>query len=398
MMKSNAAIYGLAVVLASALVQSSSSAQETEKPDVATSSVETQPVKAEQPVLEEVASFPDQQVTGVAVSTQGRIFVNFPFWSDGHTTSVAEVGSDGSVKPFPNEAWQAQEGDPAKRWVCVQSVFIDDTDALWVLDTAAPMMESVVKGGPKLVKFDLASGEPVQTIHFPETVLPARSYLNDVRIDTTAQVAYVTESGLGAIFVVDLKSQKIRRLLAEHPAVKAEPEVELVVDGIKLIDPKTGHTPQIHSDGIELSPDCEWLYFHALTGRTLYRIRTSHLRDEDLPPEELAKKVEKIATTSAPDGMLTGKDGSVYLAAFETNAIERFDPKTKKVEVVVTGKKLQWPDSMSWGPDGFLYVTISQIHRTPKFNKGEIKQLGPFQVLRFKPKKQAAEANKQSTQ
>jgi hypothetical protein len=33
----------------------------------------------------EVASFPDKQITGVGVSTQsGRIFVNFPYWSDNH--------------------------------------------------------------------------------------------------------------------------------------------------------------------------------------------------------------------------------------------------------------------------------------------------------------------------
>src|SRR5678815_2609124 len=42
--------------------------------------------------LQEVASFPDQQVTGVGVSTKsGRVFVNFPYWSDQHSMSVAEL-------------------------------------------------------------------------------------------------------------------------------------------------------------------------------------------------------------------------------------------------------------------------------------------------------------------
>src|SRR3982751_4652529 len=42
--------------------------------------------------LQEVASFPDQQITGVGVSQKsGRIFVNFPFWSDDHSISVAEI-------------------------------------------------------------------------------------------------------------------------------------------------------------------------------------------------------------------------------------------------------------------------------------------------------------------
>jgi hypothetical protein len=42
--------------------------------------------------LQEVVSFPDKQLTGVGVSTKsGRIFVNFPYWSDDHSVSLAEI-------------------------------------------------------------------------------------------------------------------------------------------------------------------------------------------------------------------------------------------------------------------------------------------------------------------
>jgi hypothetical protein len=82
-------------------------------------------VRAEQVELEEVAAFPSQQVTGVTVSAKGRVFVNFPFWSDDHTISVAEV-VDGKPKPFPDVAWNAKVGPPAQHWICVQSVVVDD--------------------------------------------------------------------------------------------------------------------------------------------------------------------------------------------------------------------------------------------------------------------------------
>lgn len=146
--------------------------------------------------LEEVAAFPSQQVTGVTVSAKGRVFVNFPFWSDDHTISVAEV-VDGKPKPFPNDAWNAKDGPPAERWICVQSVVVDDQDALWVLDPASPKTEAVVKGGPKLVKIDLATNKVSQTITFDENVAPERSYLNDVRLDTKTGHAFITESGKG---------------------------------------------------------------------------------------------------------------------------------------------------------------------------------------------------------
>jgi hypothetical protein len=55
--------------------------------------------------LREVASFPDKQITGVGVSTKsGRIFVNFPYWSDDHSISVAQI-ANGQPKAFPNDEW-----------------------------------------------------------------------------------------------------------------------------------------------------------------------------------------------------------------------------------------------------------------------------------------------------
>lgn len=94
----------------------------------------------------------------MTVSAQGRVFVNFPFWSDDHTISVAEI-VDGKPKPFPDDAWNARDSPPGGRWVCVQSVVVDNQDGLWVLDPASPKTEAVVPGGPKLVKIDLAANK-----------------------------------------------------------------------------------------------------------------------------------------------------------------------------------------------------------------------------------------------
>jgi len=54
----------------------------------------------------------------------------------------------------------------------------------------------------------------VQTIPFSEDVAPKKSYLNDVRIDTRTNTAFITESANGEIIVVDLKSGKARRSAA----------------------------------------------------------------------------------------------------------------------------------------------------------------------------------------
>jgi sugar lactone lactonase YvrE len=342
----------------------------------------TLPLRAQKPSLEEVATFPKQQVTGVTVSAKGRVFVNFPFWSDDHTLSVAEI-IDGKPKTFPDEAWDAKSGSPQGRWICVQSVVVDDQGALWILDPASPKTEGVVKGGAKLVKVDLSTNKVVQTILFDETVAPTRSYLNDVRVDTKTGHAFITDSGAGAIVVVDLKTGQARRLLANHPSTKVELGAEIVVDGMKIIDPKTGKAPDVHADGIAFDKKGGWLYYHPLTGVTLYRVKTEHLLDETLSDAQLGAKVEKITTTPKPDGMLEAPNGSVYLTAFEKNAIVRFDPDTQEVTTIIEDDLLQWPDTLAWGPDGKLYVTTSQIHRMPKYHGGQSKQKGPFAVYRL---------------
>ncbi len=331
--------------------------------------------------LREVASFPELQVTGVAVSQSGRIFVNFPQWSDTHTISVAEI-VDGQPRPFPNETWNA-EGPASTHFVCVQSVYVDALDRLWVLDPASPKMAGVVADGPKLVEIDLQTNKSIRIIPLGE-VAPAKSYLNDVRVDTKANVAFLTDSGLGALVVVDLKTGNARRVLAGHPSTQAETDVTLTVQGRKVLTPE-GKTPLIHSDGIALDAAGGFLYYHALTGRTLYRIPTAALIDDKLSPEALAAKVEKLGQTAPPDGMLEGPDGAIYLTDLEGNGISRFRPASGEIERVVQDERLNWPDSLAWGPDGSLYVTASQIEHMPRFNNGQSMRTTPYQVFRIAP-------------
>lgn len=334
--------------------------------------------------LEEVAAFPDQQITGVTVSKTGRIFVSFPFWSDDHTVSVMEILPDGKRKPYPGPKWNSKDTSVKFRFICVQSVYVDEEDMLWILDPAAPKMETVVPGEAKLVKVDLTNNKVVKTYRFDDTTVPSKAYLNDVRVDTATGHAFITDSGTGAIIVLDLATGKARRLLADHASTKAEKGLELHVDGIHLIDPSTGQAPQIHADGIALDREGGWLYYHALTGRTLYRIKTAHLIDPSLTPEDLGNKVENLANTPAPDGMMEAGNGSIYLTAIETGSIVHFDPRSKEIATLIQDPLLQWPDTLSLAADGHMYVTTSQIHRMPKFNGGESQQKGPFALYRFR--------------
>jgi sugar lactone lactonase YvrE len=341
------------------------------------------PLQSQQdPKLQQVAVFPNQQVTGITVSSEGRIFVNFPYWSDNHSVSVAELSENSRLTPFPDPDWNSNEGPVDRRFICVQSVVTDDEGALWVLDPASIKMEGVVQGGAKLVKIDLQTNKVVQNIVFPDSVVPRKSYLDDVRIDTSNGFAFITDSGLGGLVVVDLKNHGSRRALQNHPSTKAEPSVALNIEGTKLVDPKTGEPLQINSDGIAYDKAGGFLYYQALTGRTLYRIPVRDLENTNLTDTELAKSVETVATVPAADG-LAYRNGSIYTTAIEQDAIVRLDLTTNQLEVLAKDTRLKWPDTLSFGPDGSLYVTTSQIHLMPRFNHGVSKVTQPFSVYRL---------------
>src|SRR5260221_9897053 len=123
------------------------------------------PVQAQHdPKLQQIAAFPDQQVTGITVASDGRIFVNFPYWSDAHSVSVAQLGENSALTPYPDSNWNSNEGPVDRRFICVQSVVADDQDGLWVLDPASVKLEGVVSGGAKLVKIDLKTNKVVRDI------------------------------------------------------------------------------------------------------------------------------------------------------------------------------------------------------------------------------------------
>ena len=325
------------------------------------------------------------QVTGVAVSQEERIFVNFPRWDKDPLSSVVEVLEDGSLRPYPDNDWNRwgkdEAGHPEAHFVCVQSVYVDDDNFLWILDPASPAFNGVVPGGAKLVKVDLSSNRVVRVIPFDDLAAPRGSYLNDVRVDTAKEVAYMTDSGLGAIVVVDLGSGRSRRLLTDHPSTKAEPGYVPRIGGRELRT-GTGQVPQIHADGIALDAEGEYLYYHALTGRALYRIRTSVLMDPGQSAADLARSVERLAETGAVDGMLMDANDNLYLTALEENAVIRYRPAGGTLDTIMRDDQIQWPDSLAISPDGYLYVTASQIHRSPRFSQGKDERVLPYSMFK----------------
>jgi len=331
-----------------------------------------------------IAARTPKQLAGVTISKTGRMFINFPRWVDEPTPSVGEVTADGSLVPCPNEAfneWDKIPGESAgSHFVCVQSVVADEEDILWILDPASPGFQKVVPGGPKLLKVNLATNGIERVYHFDNEGAPPQSYLNDVRL--SHGFAFMTDSGLGALVVLNLSTGKVRRLLGDDASTKAEPGVEPVIGGRpwKFAD---NTTPQVHSDGIAIDPERTYVYYKALTGRTLYRVPIAALLDESLSSAAVGDRVERVAVTEPTDGLEFDAQGNLYMTALEANAIKVLRPDGR-FEVFATAPEFLWPDTITMSRDGDLLFSASQFHLMPAFNQNVDNRNPPYHVFRLK--------------
>lgn len=304
--------------------------------------------------IKEVATFTGQQVTGVTVSDEGRIFANFPRWRKGVENSVVEVHKNGSATAFPNKNWNTWEvGQPISDsiFVAIQSVVAFENN-LYVLDTRNPLFKGVINA-PKIFVFNLKSNELTKIYTLSKESFHQNSYINDLRVDKQHQKIYFTDSGSAGLVVLDLMTGQSKRVLDQHYSTLSEQDF-LTFNGKKWNN-------SVHSDGIALDTKNNLLYYHALTGYNLYAISTDVLINGN--QEEIEKNVQFIAKTPAPDGMIFDKNNILYLADLENDKIMSLNPTTKKLTIFAKGEKVKWADTFSIHKNE-LYYTNSRINET----------------------------------
>jgi sugar lactone lactonase YvrE len=345
--------------------------------------------------LEVTATFDGAMPTGVTVSNDGRVFVNFPRWGDRVDYTVAEV-KQGTVSAYPNaEINEYANGEnQTDKLVSVQSVVVDPSGSrLWILDTGSIAFGPVKTGGPKLIGIDLKTNRVIKKIVFPPEVVFSTSYVNDVRFDLrrgAEGMAFITDStssGPNGIIVVDLASGESWRRLNDHPSTKPDPNFVPVVEGKILQLRLPGQPPArfaVGSDGIAISPDGRTLYYGPLTSRHLYGVSVDALADKSKNEAEVAATVRDLGEKGgAGDGLESDAQGRVYLSDYEHNAIRRRN-SDGELETLVHDPRVLWPDTLSLAADGYLYFTANQVERQPVFNDGKDLRQKPYVLFRVK--------------
>lgn len=343
------------------------------------------------PMLEEVAEFGKNQPIGVAVqASTNRVFVSFPH-NEPFLYAVTEI-KDGKRVPFPNEEWNKYMSDEPEgnHFYNAQDMYADDQNNLWILDSKPAGEASVfgvdaanekAEGKFKLVKVNLATNTVERVYKFGG--LPRdKSGLNDVRIDTKRQLAYLSDPALKAIVVLDLKTDTVRVLLQGHASTTADPDYTLKIEGIVMKDDK-GKPFSSNVNGIALSKDNQYFYYKPINKDKLYKIQTKFLADATLSAEDLALKVQTVADAGVTHGLECDANGNIYFGNSPSHAIKYIDRHNKLHTLVMDGRII-WPDSFGVGSDGYLYFSAAQLNRLPKYNEGQDRVEYPFRVYRVK--------------
>ena len=352
---------------------------------------------------EVVASLPDTEAAGVAVTPEGRVFLTLPRVGANHRdASLVEI-VNGKPVPFPDvmttvDPQMLLRGRgtgsaerPYSDWIVSPLGLTRVGDTLWVLDEGKRAgIEGIPDGAAKLVAIDIPSRKVIKTIVFHHPFLRDTMQLNDLRVDPghgEQGTVFISNNGFAkpdsSIIVVDIATGHMREVFHNAPQVSPAPGFMSYVEGqpcaYSLEHPCM---PQGGVNGIELSNDHQTLYWSIPTNPEYYSIPTAALSNQDRLESSLRKAIHPEGQTVSNGGMAIDTDGNLYFGDASRYAILGKSPQGT-FSLVAHDGRLIWPDGLVV-QNGWLYVSIGQWQRVPGLHQGHDLRHGPYQVLRFK--------------
>ncbi|MEM1022646.1 MAG: L-dopachrome tautomerase-related protein [Myxococcota bacterium] len=319
----------------------------------------------------EVVLQSDEPFGNVATSSTGLIF--YTIHPEVETEGPKLWVWDGEARlPFPDTDAQA-------RLVTPLGLVLQDR-TLWVIDHGGHGSE-----GAKLLGYDIRSKELKIVHEFSDEVAPLGSYLQDLQVSDEGMV-FVADVSFWrqdpALIVLDLQSGKAKRFLTGHPSVQsqgwiiANPERTMRFFGGVIGFP-------VGIDGLALTPDNSQLWFGAMANDSMYRLPTSVLR-VDSTEEAVRAALVRVGLKPLNDGLSVDVEGHVLITDVEHQAILRQAPNGD-LQTLIRSERMRWPDGLSFGPDGWLYVTDSALPHLVLQPERHWQKHGPFAIFRFKP-------------
>ena len=307
-------------------------------------------------------------LAGIKLDKDNNIYVTVPRWRPsipGTLNKLVYSTEFGEYRLSPYPSWDMQEEGVDGDLQNCQSMAIDGSGFMWAIETGrrnffAPLQSMWVDGTPGIWIIDMASSTVVQKYYFPaEVASPSSSFVNDIVIDESRDVAYLTDAwGEGGLIVYDRGQGSSRRY--SGPSTKNDPSYTMIINGVDY-GTSIFTTP---SDGIAMTEGGEALLYGAVQGTTLYRMATELLRDFSSTQEQLDDAAETIGWKEPSDGMQYVQ-GKLYFGSLPSstyyvlpiNATSFPDTSTEAIPATPEPSNMRWV-SVAMCP---LYVLMCNV-------------------------------------
>lgn len=277
--------------------------------------------------------------------------------------------NEGVASGFPDEQWSARESASGDPYLGPMLGIRADLDGrVWMLSSG---------GAPHLYTWDIDSHSLVHDFTFEGQ----RVGFNDIALALSHGKVILSDTTNGGLAILDLASGALTQRLLRHSSMQAE-DIVASINGTVLGNdgqPLRGGLNPLTIDAKE-----DWVYYGAMSGTAIWRVRVSDLLDNDMDETTLAQRVERYADKPASAGITIDNAGNVYVTDIQAHGIGVAAPGQPYRLLVSDRERLAWADGISVGPDGYIYTANNQLFR----NFGSHRDAGPpqppFYVTRFK--------------
>lgn len=322
-----------------------------------------------------VAFDTDNPPGNLAIAPDGRLFMSLHQFY-GKDLRVVEVMSDGTTTPYPSVEWANSPVGDGPGLNGVLGLQTDRDGILWMLDGQGDGHSGRVVGWN-------TNTEMLHAIYYlAQPVTSSTSFLDDLAVDREHEAIYiadVADPSTAALIVLDLNTGRARRVL-QASAFTVPEDMNMVIDG-KVVN-WGGAPAKVGVNPITVDPANEWVYFAPMTSGSMYRVRTTDLLDETLTEAELAARVERYGDKPISDGSTVDAAGNVYITSITENAVGVIRPDGT-YKTLYQQDDLSWPDGFAMGADGYVYLTVNELHRSAVLNDGVEATRGEFKIMRF---------------
>ena len=307
-----------------------------------------------------------------AATEDGRVFTTIHPMDGDHDVQLIEITGPHSYRAWPSTEVQTLNGNYSDATIdSPLGIALDGQGGLWITDMGNHLGKTRIWG------FEIESGALIRKITLAPDVAPEGSFIQDLVVDRERGWIYLADIANPSLLAVNIDSGKTRRFDG-YAAMEPQPDARMVINGEAI---QFGGAPaNVGVNPVTLSADGNTLYFGAMNGNDWYSLPTRLLR-EGAARVDIAQALERVGPKPVSDGADTGPDGTHYFTNLNANGIDRLTADGR-LEALVRDERMDWPDSVRLGADGWLYVAVNQLHKAPPFTGGADEGEPPYYLYK----------------